>query len=481
MFGPRASRLCGVLLAIGLVSSCTFGDADGDARRTQTYGADDVVVGQRDGDGVVVANSWQLIGMTPDGQHLRISTFFGGVASGCSRFEGFEVDEADAEVSVTAVLWQATNRDCTDDGAEESIDIELAEPLGDRALTGCGGPDCLAPDPELRFVANPSPVAATDDGVVVGGATSLAFFDASGEPVADRDVDWASSQIAVGPAVVVSDGYTSTAYDPLTGQELWASQGWLVGSGSDSVDSVDDLGTVYLCRGEEGQGLVAVDAATGVDRWSPSGPCQVASTGDRLVGLGYDPAVDGGARLVILDAENGTVLYDEPFDDGVNDRVLGLDGLVAVGNDLVALAGGQSDLIVVNGNGDEVARHRDAIGSPIGAVAKTVIAVAHDRTVAVDAVSGDQLWQRPGDGFASMRMTGDVLVALTEDGAAVERIDPISGETMWNASVGQTAVFDAAAHGSTIYLSTTVAALALDLETGDLAWWQARPITNDGD
>ncbi len=96
------------------------------------------------GPGWVSNNGWQLDAMSIDGTTLTVSTNFGGVASGCTRFEEWTWSESDDRVDIEARLWQAiAPQACTSDGAFESLTIQLEQPLGNRDLTGCGEPECL--------------------------------------------------------------------------------------------------------------------------------------------------------------------------------------------------------------------------------------------------------------------------------------------------------------------------------------------------
>ena len=55
--------------------------------------------------GDVRANEWVFNGVDQDGERLAVSTLFGGVASDCVRFQGWQVDERDDAVEVTALVW----------------------------------------------------------------------------------------------------------------------------------------------------------------------------------------------------------------------------------------------------------------------------------------------------------------------------------------------------------------------------------------
>ena len=54
--------------------------------------------------GDVRANEWVVEGFDQDGQTLVVSTFFGGVASDCTRFQGWEVDEREDAVEILSLI-----------------------------------------------------------------------------------------------------------------------------------------------------------------------------------------------------------------------------------------------------------------------------------------------------------------------------------------------------------------------------------------
>jgi len=96
-------------------------------------------------DGSVGDNNWVLEEISPDGQQLTVSTEFGGEASDCTRFEGWEVEESDDSGEIRARLWERRSpTDCTTELVVERFEVGLDESLGDRELVGCGAEDCLA-------------------------------------------------------------------------------------------------------------------------------------------------------------------------------------------------------------------------------------------------------------------------------------------------------------------------------------------------
>lgn len=91
-----------------------------------------------------VPNDWYLAS-APDkeSQRLQIVTEFSGQASGCNRYEAYELDEGADEVSISVLLSRARSiQDCTEELVLHRVEVELNGPLGNRVLTGCGRPSC---------------------------------------------------------------------------------------------------------------------------------------------------------------------------------------------------------------------------------------------------------------------------------------------------------------------------------------------------
>ncbi|MBJ7308311.1 MAG: hypothetical protein JHC63_10700 [Acidimicrobiia bacterium] len=66
---------------------------------------------------------------------LRIASYIG--SSSCDAFDSFKVVETDDQVEITVLVSSKQPGPCTMDMRIESIDVVLAEPLGERELTGC--------------------------------------------------------------------------------------------------------------------------------------------------------------------------------------------------------------------------------------------------------------------------------------------------------------------------------------------------------
>jgi hypothetical protein len=66
---------------------------------------------------------------------LKIAGYIG--SSSCDAFDSFKVVETDEQVEITVLVSSKQPGPCTSDMRIESIDVVLAEPLGERELTGC--------------------------------------------------------------------------------------------------------------------------------------------------------------------------------------------------------------------------------------------------------------------------------------------------------------------------------------------------------
>lgn len=417
--------------------------------------------------GSVGPNEWWLEGASPDGRHLLVSSVFGGVASGCSRWEGWEIDADADRVAVRAMLWEKhAPSDCTDDAATRRLELTLPEGLGERDLTGCGYEDCgRAPFPDWIGGAA-GWLLATGDSVVAASGETLRVFGPEGS------LDWekrggAESPVATSEVVVTSEGGAGmTAWALDAGQRLWE-----VESGH-PVAAHGDL--VLTCGGQVAGTLEALDAASGTVRWTAQVPCgSPAFVDDRLIMVGNDPEVDGGHELIVADVRTGELLRRESFHDGVDDRVAAYGEAMASG-DRVVVGSWQGDLVVLDARGEERLRVPRR-GRPLGVIADIVIIEGADGWTAVDLAVGDVVWERAADGSLQLDVAGNTLLALHGSSGRLSRLDPASGEELWRAAIGRTSQMQTAATPDAVYVSTTVALVAIDSRTGEVDWWEHLP------
>jgi outer membrane protein assembly factor BamB len=412
----------------------------------------------------VGSNDWTTVGMTPDERHLLVTTLFGGVASGCTRWEGWEVDESEERVDVRALVWRKSfPSGCTDEGVIETIEVDLNEPLGTRDLVGCGKDDCRSLEPESWFGSWEVDAVTSQAGVVVANAGVLWSFGNDGAVLWNHDPGTTELLKASFDDVVAYDGQTTKAYDPLSGAETWQADGFIA--------AVDEE-TVYVCRGGDADLLAAVDSETGTEQWQENLPCgYLVVRGDVITIVAVDREVDGGHELLLVDSSTGAVILREKLDDGIDDQVNGFEGVVLAG-DRVVIAGHQADLVVLGGDAEELIRRPVGLGTPIGVVDDLVIIAGHDRVAAIDPTTGETAWESQTLSRDSLAVSDDSLWSLDALTGSVSRLDPETGDPLWTTAVGLTSGFDVAANLSTAYVATSLAMIALDSSTGEVKWWQ---------
>lgn len=412
-------------------------------------------------------NEWWLVGTTPDDRQLLVATQFGGVASGCTRWEGWDVEHASDQVRVEAMVWrQLAPSGCTDEAVRRTRVIDLDEPLDGRQLVGCQHEPCDAGQAWPDGLGGPSPaVVAAGDNVVVAGQQT-AGFSGDGDLVWRRDDVPANRLHASDGVVVVSDGGRSTvALAADSGETLWQQAG---------SPRVAAEGLVLQCT-DNAERLRALDVRTGTLRWSAEVACgPVAMGSDSVVMVTPDRDVDGGLRLVVVDAQTGQVRLDRPLDDGVDDRVGAYDG-VLVADGRIIVGGAQGDLVVLEPDGTEVLRLPQVRGTPIAALGDVVVVVDHRGATGVDVADGHALWERADLTATDLETTGDILLGVDGPAAQLERIDPRDGTAQWSADVGVTTDIDAAMLDDTLHVATALAHLRIDPASGRLESWTPLP------
>ena len=423
--------------------------------------------------GSVDNTDWTLEGSSPDGQHLLVTTLFGGVASGCTRFEGWEVTESVDAVEISAQLWrQRAPSGCTDEGVVEVLQVDLDRPLGDRQLLGCGAEDCRATVIEGGHLFIGQVVAASNT-VAVADEWGLHAYTAAGEVVAEAAGAISGKVLSIGNEAVVRNDRSGgvIAVDLSSGEEVWRSTGWIAATGAD---------VVYLCRGQDSDGLTAVDAATGEDLWVTDLACEsLVSHGDLLTIVGHDRNVDGGHRLIIVDATTGTPISNEAFQDGYDDQVTGFEGAIAVGSNTI-VTGIQANLVVLAEDGTELARQPRGLGHPMGEAEGVAILGAHDRAIGYDVAQQAELWTLDVDAFSTISVAGGSVWLLDRASGTVSRLDHRTGQALWTTAIGATSSFDVTGDSRTAYILTTQALIAVDNASGETRWSDYRPYDLDG-
>lgn len=415
--------------------------------------------------GDVRANEWVVEGFDQDGQTLVVSTFFGGVASDCTRFQGWEVDEREDAVEIEALIWERRFQSvCTDDGAVEQLTVNLEAPLGDRALVGCGQDECLqAPDAEsFGGVADAGEAVATENFVVIQrSGESPVVFNNAGDRVDELEstqLNLRRGQVVFGDVVVFDYDGEVVAVDLSSDEILWRARGFR--------SAIDDE-SIYLCRGADSNSIVSIDARTGEEQWTADVPCTgLVPQGEQLTVVTFDPNVDGGHLLAQIDAETGEVLSLEPLDDGTDDQVTGLDDAVGV-DGLTVTGGAQANLIIFDAEGSEVFRDDNGIGTPIGATDGVVFFGRPNNLIAFDLQERQELWRSQNGSV----VVGDESIWQLTPGA-VSRLDPADGNTLWTADIGVTSSFDVGEQEGVAFVVTSLEIFAIDNTSGEALWSQ---------
>jgi len=417
--------------------------------------------------GDVTANEWVLDGVDEDGDRLVVTTTFGGVASSCVRFDGWEVDERDDAVEVTALLWvRRFVASCTDEAIQEELMIELDAPLGNRALLGCGQADCL-PTVTGDPGADAGEIVVAGDFLAVqrlGSNQAVLTTDGSRadrEPNPDQR-SFREGRALFGSVAVFNSDRGLVALDLGTDEVLWRTSG--------SHEAVEE-DVVYVCRGPNEDRVVSINARTGEERWTAQIPCSgIVPQGDLVTLVTFDPEVDGGHLLAQIDSGTGEVLSIVPLDDGTEDQVTGLDGAVGVAG-LTVTGGEYANLIIFDSLGREVFRQQDGIAQPLASVDGVVFFGGHDSFVAYDPERRRELWQLDSDAFTNVAIDDGGIWQLTT--SHVSRLDPLDGNTLWTVEVGVTSSFDVREHDGVAFVVTSLEVFAIDNESGRIIWSEA--------
>ncbi|QSW99496.1 PQQ-binding-like beta-propeller repeat protein [Haloterrigena alkaliphila] len=179
-----------------------------------------------------------------------------------------------------------------------------------------------------------------------------------------------------------------------------------------------------------GDRLLALDAETGLERWRQAGRLTpLAARSGLLVGAHYD---DG--RLVGLEAETGARRWE-------SDAAIGASSLsrgqVAVADDFVA---------VVASNGDLTALETDSGNRRWTIPDESTDRSTHHDSIALDASNGALYWSRP-------------------NAESIDRID-LEGRDVWQRE-RSALEFGLSVGGETVYASRADGLLALEADTGD--------------
>jgi outer membrane protein assembly factor BamB len=244
----------------------------------------------------------------------------------------------------------------------------------------------------------------------------------------------ASASVANGLVYVVRNsgiepGGKLYALDRNTGQELWNfPHDALNGDFADTTPAVVN-GIVYFGVNRGGPVVYAVNATTGVQIWSHSGPIsQIISSPTVLDGRVHVVFTDGTIRA--LDAATGQVIWS-----------------------------------IIHPGG--------AYSSPAVDGGRLYVAIHNQGLLALDANTGSELWlaPMPGPQWSSPAVDDGRVFVGSRDDHKLYAFDAVTGQTLWTATTSDWVHSSPAAANGVVYIGNEAGDLyAFDAATGGLVW-----------
>ena len=448
-----------LVVAVGLLASCSGSDDIGDANQSAAGSADPEVQDQAADEDVESAetatadrsavgnstrtNRWQLQALSPDGRSMLVSARAGG----CTRHEGFVVETTDTEVRITAEASDPPSTgSCDLDFDFTEGYVELDAPLGDRRLEGCEMAECFNFDSVNDVGPITRQVLASERYVFRPAWPVTEVIDAgSGERIGDIPgalEAGVSGDLFVG--VVFDSLAATTAIQPDTGEVVWARRGTFINADEDMV---------LIERSQIG----ALDAATGESLWS-------------VDGLGTDVSTLIFSNSILL-FENDTkrlVAVDRTTGEITASQQLGEDFVRMYGFDSGAVVVGGSQAVVFDTSGTEISRADGQFGATLSAVGTNLI-VSDSIFQAAPKQEQDQSLRRRA--IAAVGLESSDAVVLTAGRVAL--VDANTGDVTWSTPIGSAFEMSAALTEDSVIVSTALFVASLDRATGEMLWWIA--------
>ena len=286
--------------------------------------------------------------------------------------------------------------------------------------------------------------------LAVGRSTG---FDGLGQRLvrvgADSDVRWQSPQrdaflsvldvtdggayLGTSDDALADEGETTVAVDAATGEERWAVPG------GDCFAGRAEAGTLYVDYAN--RTVAALDADDGTERWRR--PMEALHGRDRsfpTAGGQLFAAVerDGNYGMAALDAADGTTTWTHGLD--TEGRFV-VGSATAVGDAVVGTEG--DGLLFARDAATGEARWerplRDRVAAPLLAGGTLYAPEIGGTVAAVDAASGDLRWERSvaADGLPTVLSAAGTLLAVVEAGGETRLVgvDAADGSVRWRRSL----------------------------------------------
>jgi outer membrane protein assembly factor BamB len=256
-------------------------------------------------------------------------------------------------------------------------------------------------------------------------------------------------------------GKRLVALDPATGQERWQGPplaGLVLASTAD----------VVITRGTGPQCLVGLDGATGKLRWS--GAAGIIGE-EVLVGSGgavaATPVPGEPVMLQQLDPETGRVGWTKQVSHGAE------EASVVVG-DVVTVADEVED--------PSLLPHAPSPGAPSAFPVTSQGPLDVSTLTSFDPVSGRQLWQQAthADGAALTAVNGALLATQGLGELRVRALDPRTGVQRWQSNPVRAQGFQAGVDGTVGVFFTGASAVGLRLSDGRTLWSTPSPLYYTG-
>jgi outer membrane protein assembly factor BamB len=265
------------------------------------------------------------------------------------------------------------------------------------------------------------------------------------------------------------------ALDLETGEPIWREE--LRGDLIAGPVLVGDLVLIL-----DGSGVIARDARDGGLSWSldlPGGVGADLATADETV---YVSAHDRGEPILLaLDATDGEQLWQEAVEVVI---VTGEE--MVLSEELVLLSNADEVVAFARDDGDEVWRYTIANQTYHPPATGEGVVIVVDREgliIALDDETGEELWSIDSQEFiGDAALVGEEL-AYVPTGGGLLAVDLESGEVAWTVAPEVASSFYApvALDDGTLYAADTVGHLfALDPESGDVLWQTELGIDNPG-
>ena len=340
---------------------------------------------------------------------------------------------------------------------------------------GFAGSDVAAP---ATMIAIPTPTpdpaevpaAASENGAVVpmfrGNAARTG--ENPGPSPEDRPVvkwkTFVGGESYASPVVGTDTVYVATKAGSLVALRLTnGSERWRTHVGDYVARTTPALAgeTLFVAAG---YALLAIDAETGLERWSV--PLRFAGS--------CSPVVDG--NLVFVATQEGHVSAfaletGEEVWHYRNDNLL--FGSPAVAEGVVVIADEAGVVTAIDARTGRELWQRPAGGeaftTPAIARGMTFVATNEPSLTAFDLKTGSQLWRRDVGGESSPA-AGDGVVYVGGDDQSVRALDAATGETRWSSPLGYTIRSSVTFADEVVYIGSGPTLTAIDLDDGSTLW-----------